>query len=139
MPRGADSGTGDPFIPPSHCSARSRAGRAIRCDPQCITSLASGVTLEFGRYFILDNSCAHRACSSALNRIRWRAIFLHRAFQRLYRNRLTLHPPPPGVPAPLPKSVDPPPTSTGGGKSQPLAEQVRAGRRQLWRSKYKLL
>ena len=47
--------------------------------------------------------------------------------------------PPPGVPAPLPKSVDPPPTSTGGGKSQPLAEQVRAGRRQLWRSKYKLL
>ena len=34
------------------------------------------------------------ACSSALNRIRWRAIFLHRAFQRLYRNRLTLHQPP---------------------------------------------
>ena len=34
------------------------------------------------------------ACSSALNRIRWRAIFLHRAFQRLHRNRLTLHQPP---------------------------------------------
>ena len=35
-----------------------------------------------------------RACSSALNRIRWRAIFLHLAFQRLHRNRLTLHQPP---------------------------------------------
>ena len=35
-----------------------------------------------------------RACSSALNRIRLRAIFLHRAFQRLYRNWLTLHQPP---------------------------------------------
>ena len=34
------------------------------------------------------------ACSSALNRIRLRAIFLQRAFQRLYRNRLTLHQPP---------------------------------------------
>ena len=36
----------------------------------------------------------HWACSSALNRIRWRAIFLHRVFQRLHRNRLTLHQPP---------------------------------------------
>ena len=36
----------------------------------------------------------HRACSSALNRIRLRVIFLHRAIQRLYRNRLTLHQPP---------------------------------------------
>ena len=36
----------------------------------------------------------YRACSSALNRIRLRTIFLHRAFQRLYRNRLTLHQPP---------------------------------------------
>ena len=38
------------------------------------------------------NTLSTWACSSALNRIRLRAIFLHRAFQRLYRNRLTLHP-----------------------------------------------
>ena len=43
---------------------------------------------------ILTSLVCHRACSSALNRIRLRAIFLHRAFRRLYRNWLTLHQPP---------------------------------------------
>ena len=44
----------------------------------------------------------------------------------------------PAVPAPQLKMVDPPPTSTGGAKSQPLAEQNRSGRRHLWRNGYDL-
>ena len=44
----------------------------------------------------------------------------------------------PAVPVPQLKMVDPPPASTGGAKSQPLAEQNRFGRRHLWRNGYDL-
>ena len=40
--------------------------------------------------------------------------------------------------APLPKMVDPPSTSIGPGKSQPLADQNRSGWGQLWLTAYGL-
>ena len=84
---------------------RGQAETALLCGTACVRRPLTETSVGWNRNYSTLRHSMHQApavrdicwlwaCSSALNCIRWGAIFLHRAFQRLYRSRLTLHQPP---------------------------------------------